>query len=82
MTHLVDILLGKKTIPAYLPALKYGRETEPEGKRQVIAMLRSQGHKNIKGHDCGLYVFSDMPYLGASPDLVEWNASAVALIFN
>ena len=61
-------VMGYKTAPEYIPALKYGRETESVARRAYKAALESTGHMNVTVEETALHVHPDKGYLGASPD--------------
>ena len=59
-------LLEEHTNPD-IPALKYGRDMEPEALQHFIQQLGTQ-HKNVVVSSCGLFLDHEMPFVGASPD--------------
>lgn len=79
--HLIDLLLGVKSVPDSLPSLKHGREMEPKAKVKLVDRLKSLGHINVKLQDCGLYVMAKLPFLAASPDaIVECDCCGLRVI--
>ena len=66
---LVDSLLGKAKPPTNLPALKYGRDMEPIAVEEFIKYFKKH-HKDVRYRQCGIFIYKNKQYLGASPDLL------------
>ncbi|XP_078591815.1 uncharacterized protein LOC144870918 [Branchiostoma floridae x Branchiostoma japonicum] len=64
----LDGILGKRSVPSSLPALKYGRRMEPTAREAYITAMRSKGHKKLTVQETGLFVMQEHIYIGASPD--------------
>ena len=68
---LIKRLMGYGGINLDLPSLKQGRSFEPVAGADYLAIVKSQHHQLIFS-ECGLFIYSENTYLGASPDgLVE-----------
>lgn len=63
---LVTSLLNPDDI-SHLPQIRRGIESEREAVQTVVRIL-SESHTNVELHECGLFLCSQHPYLGASPD--------------
>ena len=50
-------------------AMKYGIAMEPHAKRKLLEILRTS-HKQVSSKEVGLFVSTELPHLGASPDLI------------
>lgn len=48
-------------------SVKWGRDHEPAARRKYVLVKKDAGHK-ISVTDTGLYVKTDIPFLGSSPD--------------
>ena len=55
--------------PVDLMALKYGRNMEDIAKSKYVKQFKSQ-HKNTSSRECGLFIYEDLQFIGASPDLL------------
>ena len=78
---LVDSILGARSVPQYLPAIKYGHRMEAVAAKKYADIMRSRRHSKMKVENCGLFVLPDVPYLGASPDrLVQCNCCGQGLL--
>jgi hypothetical protein len=66
-TALLRKLLGHNPPDPNLPALKYGRLTEPLAADAYFNDAKKR-HGNLKMATNGLFVLTDAPYIGASPD--------------
>jgi len=52
-----------------IPALKYGREMEVHAANKLEKILKD-AHKKSTMSECGLFLHSELPYIGASPDRI------------
>ena len=68
MDTLTCAILGEKSPPPDLPALKYGRHTEPVARDRYVDVMHGQGHSSISVRECGLFVHPEHSYMAASPD--------------
>jgi len=66
--RLIDRIVGGSSAPDYLPALKYGHRMESIAVEKYVNVMRRRRHRQLKVDRCGLFVCSDVPYIGASPD--------------
>ena len=67
MYALNEKVSGRTFINPDIPALKYGREIEPEAAN-VFKEYFMESHKNIKISNCGLFLDHTYPFIGASRD--------------
>ncbi|XP_013402438.1 uncharacterized protein LOC106168055 [Lingula anatina] len=56
--------------PSDLPALKYGRDMEPVAATEFEKMMHSEGHRDLKVTECGLFTSANFSFLRASPDRI------------
>ncbi len=68
MSTLVDTILGLKTVPKDIPAIKYGIRMEPVAAQDYYKLQCKRHHRPLQVKECGLFVDKDHPYIGASPD--------------
>ena len=77
---LLGLIMKTKSIDPGIPALKYGRETEPEAAN-AYTLRQLEKHVNLKVQTCGLFIHSSRPYLCATPDrLVECECCGSCLL--
>lgn len=67
-TYLVEKILGEVAYNPNIPALKYGRQMEPEARKAYATRQKKLRHRSLKVEECGLFVHKDHVYVGASPD--------------
>lgn len=65
--NLVKSLLYSKSFENF--ATRHGIATEPHAKREVVRVLKGNGHKKVKYEDMGTIISEEHPFLSASPDL-------------
>lgn len=66
---LVDTLQGLNAPPEHSTALKYGRNMEPVAKNKYVKQFKKE-HKDAKYRECGIFIYENKQYIGASPDLI------------
>lgn len=49
-------------------AIRYGRNNEPKAKKKFATHL--EDHRNIRLHECGIFIDKKLPFLAASPDII------------
>lgn len=69
MWNLFQKLSGYTFINPNIPALKYGQEMEMHAANKLEEILTATHKKPIMS-DCGLFLKSEDPYIGASPDRI------------
>ena len=67
-TAMVDRIMGCKVVSQDIPALMYGRRMEPVAAQKYIKIQKKCRHRPLKVEECGLFMDSKYPYIGASPD--------------
>ena len=73
--------MGEMPLNENIPALKYGRMTEPIALRAYESDMIKNGHTNVKISLAGLFVDKNKIYIGASPDaLVECDCCGKGLV--
>lgn len=78
-SKLVESLITEKDL-GFLPQISHGVANEPVALIKITQLLQAN-HKNLRIRQCGLFIDSDRPYLGASPDgLVECDCCHPMLI--
>ena len=65
---LVDTIMGRKTVPENLPAIKYGIQNEPVARESYLSYMHGLGHTDLTVEQTGLIVKKDKVFIGASPD--------------
>ena len=63
-----------RSLMGYVPelktvAVKHGKAMEPHAKRAYVKIQKA-AHRNFTAEECGLLVHDNLPYIGASPDLL------------
>ena len=77
---LVNSILGLNPPDPNLPALKYGRQTEPEAVQAYVTFMKRK-HHNFRVSKSGLVVVRDQIYMAVSPDrLVECDCCGCGLL--
>ena len=68
-TLLIESICKESTIiNTNIPALKWGIDNEKNAITQCTEFQRNQGHKKFKVSNCGLFLYRENSFLGASPD--------------
>ena len=52
-----------------IPALKYGRAMEDEAVKTFVQLMKGK-HTNFAVSECGLFLDTELPYVGSSPDRI------------
>jgi len=52
----------------HLPQILHGSKNEETAVSHLKVLLEADGHKNVSVTPCGLFIYPDKQYLGASPD--------------
>jgi len=52
----------------HLPQIQHGLNNEEIAVTHLVGLLRDQRHRDVSVNPCGLYIYRDLQYLGASPD--------------
>ena len=67
-TSLIESICKESTVSnTNIPALKWGIDNEKYAITQYTEFQRKQGHQNFKVSNCGLFLYRENSFLGASP---------------
>ena len=69
MFGLIQKVSGNQFTSPDIPALKYGRDMEPEAADKFIEIFK-KSHKKVSVKECGIFLHRKYPYIGASPDRI------------
>ena len=68
-TSLIESICKESTVSnTNIPALKWGIDNEKNAITQYTEFQRNQRHQNFKVSNCGLFLYRENSFLGASPD--------------
>ena len=70
-TLLIESICKKAIIAnTNIPVLKWGIDNEKNAITQYTEFQRNQGNKSFKVNSCGLLLYQENSFLGASPDVL------------
>ena len=69
MFGLIQKISGNQFTSPDIPALKYGRNMEPEAADKFVEIFK-KSHKKVSVKECGIFLDKTNPYIGASPDRI------------
>jgi len=69
MWSLNQKISGLTFVNPNIPALKYGRDMEIDAVNTFTGLMKKT-HKNFATSECGLYLDTSIPFIGASPDRI------------
>ncbi|XP_076095702.1 uncharacterized protein LOC143066777 [Mytilus galloprovincialis] len=64
--YILKKLLGQEKMLS-CPSVNFGKRNEPVARQFYNEMYRTK-HKNVQIDNCGLYVCTEFPFMGATPD--------------
>lgn len=77
----LDKIFGNGPNLNHLPAIKYGIEMKVHAKTKYLEVLKTMHHKDIRVSECGLFLHSELCYIGATPDLlVECSCCGLGIV--
>lgn len=69
LASVFEKISGIKKINPLIPALRYGRAMEDEAANTFMKLF-AETHTNVSVEECGIFLCSDMPFVGGSPDRI------------